>query len=52
MTRNVQEVLGVGEKLDRECATVILSALCFPHYIYIIFSAMLDLFRYHSVDWL
>lgn len=39
MTRNVQEVLGVGEKLDREFVTVILSALCFPHYIYHIFLA-------------
>jgi hypothetical protein len=28
MTRNVQEVLGVGEKLDREFAIVILSTLC------------------------
>lgn len=40
MTRNVQEVLGVGEKLDREFVAVILSGLCFPHYICIFFLAL------------
>ena len=29
MTRNVQEVLGVGEKLDREFCTAILMLRCF-----------------------
>jgi hypothetical protein len=41
MTRNVQEVLGVGEKLDREFAAVTSYRLCF---LYISFSGMMDLF--------
>ena len=42
MTRNVQEVLGVGEKLDREFRTVILCSLhCVVALLY--FSRLLDM---------